>query len=117
MPNQYKNIDKIAQLNDFLRGYILTATPVKDKIVITEGVSKLDKQIQKKVFQKVKNYKDFDEDNNRFGERDFVAYGVNGMDFFWKISYYDNNMKYHSEDKSDPEKTTRVLTIMRSEEW
>ena len=49
MPNQYKNIDKIAQLNDFLRGYILTATPVKDKIVITEGVSKLDKQIQRKL--------------------------------------------------------------------
>ena len=111
------NIDKVAKLNDFLRGYILTATPVKDKIVITEGVSKLDKQIQKKVFQKVKNYKDFDEDNNRFGERDFGAFGVNCMDFFWKISYYDNNMKYHSEDKSDPEKTTRVLTIMRSEEW
>ena len=95
------NIDKVAKLNDFLRGYILTATPVKDKIVITEGVSKLDKQIH----------------NNRFGERDFGAFGVNGMDFFWKISYYDNDMKYHSEDKSNPEKTTRVLTIMRSEEW
>ena len=40
------NIDKVAKLNDFLRGYILTATPVKDKIVITEGVSKLDKQIR-----------------------------------------------------------------------
>ena len=111
------NIEKVAQLNDFLRGYILTATPVKDKIVITQGVSALDKTIQKKIFEQVKSFKDFNQDNNPFGERDFGAFKVNDMDFFWKISYYDNDMKYHSEDKSNPEKTTRVLTIMKSEEY
>ena len=58
-------------------------------------------------------FKDFNQDNNPFGERDFGAFKVNDMDFFWKISYYDNDMKYHSEDKSNPEKTTRVLTIMK----
>ena len=53
----------------------------------------------------------------RVAERDFGAFEYGNTKFFWKIDYYDNDLKYHSEDKSDPDKTTRVLTVMKASEY
>jgi Protein of unknown function (DUF3768) len=45
---------------------------------------------------------------------DFGAVELDGETCFWKIDYYDQEMAGGSEDPDDPEKTTRVLTIMRA---
>ena len=52
-----------------------------------------------------------------YGEHDFGSFKLVGRTFFWKIDYYDKRCKFGSEDQSDPEKTTRVLTIMLAEEY
>src|SRR3546814_7103003 len=35
---------------------------------------------------------------------------------FWKIYYYDNSLEFDSEATGDDAQTTRVMTMMRSEE-
>ncbi|MFT6242821.1 MAG: hypothetical protein ACJAQT_004933 [Akkermansiaceae bacterium] len=36
---------------------------------------------------------------------------------FFNIDYYDQTLKWGSEDPSDPEKTTRVMTLMLALEY
>ena len=109
--------EKIAELNDFVRKNIFEIALTKNKSVITSGVSALGEDNVISIIEKVKNFNDFSEDNNPFGERDFGSFDFKGTKIFWKIDYYDNQMEYHSEDKSDPDKTVRVLTVMLSSEY
>ena len=60
---------------------------------------------------------EFSADNDPHGEHDFGRFEVAGEKFFWKIDYYGSDMMSGSEVPSDPEKTTRVLTIMLSHEY
>ena len=40
-----------------------------------------------------------------------------GKELYWNIDCYDMKMRFGSEDTSDPEQTTRVLTILFAEEY
>jgi hypothetical protein len=133
------NTERVAELNDKLRDTILSSESVlkeigeffgcsidcgiKDHIVMTSGINALTQQQQLHILDKVKNFKDFNKGDNprgddTYGERDFGAFkNEEDIKIFWKIDYYDNDLKYHSEDKSDPDKTTRVLTIMLASEY
>jgi hypothetical protein len=48
---------------------------------------------------------------------DFGSIEIDGETYFWKIDYYDLAMQFGSESPEDPEQTTRVLTIMRADEY
>ena len=69
------------------------------------------------MFIHVQSFADFNADNDPYGEHDFGSFEVAGEPFFWKIDYYDTDMACESDDPSDPEKTTRVLTIMLAAEY
>tara|TARA_R110000796_G_scaffold104850_1_gene214761 strand:- start:694 stop:1065 length:372 start_codon:yes stop_codon:yes gene_type:complete len=113
---------KVADLNDQLRkdmftGNMLKKHNLKNKIVLTPGIAGLNLIDKEKVFASVKYYGNFNKNNNPWGEKDFGNFNFKKETFNWKIDYYDNDMKYHSPDKTDPDKTIRVLTIMKAEEY
>jgi Protein of unknown function (DUF3768) len=37
--------------------------------------------------------------------------------FFWKMDYYDESCTYGSEGPCDPDKTTRVRTLMLAQDY
>jgi hypothetical protein len=51
------------------------------------------------------------------GEHDFGAVDEGGVRYFWKVDCFDRNTEFGSPDPADPAVTTRVLTIMRADEY
>jgi Protein of unknown function (DUF3768). len=110
---------RIAQLNDECRKTVMM--PIFGKrpcrVMLTQGISSLSPEDQVLICAKVRDFKDFSEGDNPYGERDFGAFDFKGQKIFWKIDCYDNNLAFGSEDPSDPKQTTRVLTILLASEY
>ena len=53
----------------------------------------------------------FSPDNDPYGEHDFGAIEWDSIRVFFKLDYYDRDMRFGSPDPADPAVTTRVLTI------
>lgn len=104
--------EAIAKLNDAFRRNFL-----QGRVVMTQGVAALPPHLQQKAILEVTLFHKFNEDNDPHGERDFGEFDVEGHKLFWKIDYFDEAMKYHSVDPSDPTVTNRVLTIMLAKEY
>ena len=105
---------KICMLNDEFR-----KNPIATwgKLLCTRGFSELPTEIQKAVFQKVQTFDDFTPDNDPYWEHDFIAVEFWGLKFYAKIDYWDSDLTAWSDDPSDPEHCTRVMTIMISDEY
>ena len=106
------NTDRIRELNDAFR-----ATLRGGRAMMTSGVAELPDCVKAEAVMQVARFSDFTDDNDPHGEHDFGSFTLVGRRFFWKIDYYDKSCEFGSEDPSDPEKTTRVLTIMLAEEY
>lgn len=106
------NAAEIASLNDAFR-----ANPTLGTFVLTAGIRANTPQDIATIINKVRYFKDFSEENNPYGERDFGAFDFKGNKVFWKIDYYDHNFEYASLDAANPEVTNRVLTIMYADEY
>jgi hypothetical protein len=73
--------------------------------------------VKAKALLLVASFDQFTEGNDPFGEHDFGSFELADRTFFWKIDYYDQRCEFGSEDPSNPERTTRVLTIMLASEY
>ena len=104
---------RIATLNDVLRNSL----PAGGRVTLTAGVDALGPIFIASALAAVIAFKDFNADNDPWGEHDFGSFEIDGETLFWKIDYYDGSMQFGSEDPADPAKTMRVLTIMLSEEY
>ena len=98
---------KIAGINDESRRNMEGCT-------VTRGVAAMGEDVNE-VFVRVRDFAEFNEDNDPYGEHDFGSFTVSGVKIFWKIDYYDENLSKWC-DPLDPD-CQRVLTIMLAEEY
>ena len=104
-------MNKIALLNDDFR-----RTFRGGKVMMTSGVDELPDCVKAAALVQVAKFSDFTAGNDPSDEHDFGSFMLVGRKFFWKIDYYDKELRYGSDDPSDPECTMRVLTLMLAEE-
>ncbi len=103
---------RIRELNDALR-----ATFTGGRVMLSAGVAAMSEPDQATLLEKVRSFKAFDNGNDPHGEHDFVSVEHNGERFLAKTDYYTPDLSAGSEDPSDPLRTTRVMTIMRADEY
>ena len=104
--------DRIRVLNDNFR-----STFVGGQTFMTAGVNALPLDTKARLILAVQSFNNFTKDNDPHGEHDFGSLEVEGETYFWKIDYLDLAREFGSEDPADPSVTTRVLTIMRADEY
>ena len=108
----FDNARVIRILNDNFR-----STFVGGQVVMTRGVADLPLDVRARLILAVQSFSNFTKDNDPHGEHDFGSIEIEGETYFWKIDYYDLAMQFGSADAADPEQTTRVLTVMRADEY
>ena len=98
--------NEIARKNDLLRTSFSSA---HGQIILTRSVSQTaDLPL---IIEAVRNFSDFEPENDPHQEHDFGAVEVRGQRYFWKIDYYDSTYRFFEEDGH------RVLTILRADEY
>jgi hypothetical protein len=85
--------------------------------MLTAGVNELPLDVKARVILAVQSFNNFTKDNDPHGEHDFGAIDLEGERYFFKLDYYTPDLSASSDDPADPEKTARVLTIMRADEY
>jgi hypothetical protein len=106
----------IRVLNDDLRRALPHAKP-GCLVMITREVQSIAAGKVAALVVAVRDFNDFTPDNDPHGEHDFGAIEHEGARYFWKIDAYDLSLTFGSPDPADPSVTTRVLTIMRADEY
>ena len=104
--------DRIRELNDAFR-----RTFRGGKVLVTSSVDALPDCVKANALLKVSTFASFEDDHFAYSEHDFGSFELVGRKFLWKINYYDALLERGSEDPADPEKTTRVLTLMLAEDY
>lgn len=98
---------KIAELNDSHRQSMTGC-------IVTKGVAQMT-PLMNDIFVGVRDFSDFTEDNDPYGEHDFGSIDILGIKIFWKIDYYDEELKLWCDPLSPA--CRRQLTIMKAEEY
>ena len=105
-------MNDIATLNDNFR-----KTFTGGQVLLTAGIDSMSMDDKANILSKVRNFNDFTEDNDPYGEHDFGSFDCKGNKIFFKIDYYDLNYEFMSKNPANPDITNRVLSIMLAEEY
>src|SRR6266852_6165094 len=100
------------ELNDAFR-----KTFASGKMVMSASVAALPEMVRASALIKVAEFTDFTLEIDPHGEHNFLSFEHCNRTFFWKCDYYNTAMDAGSEDPADPDKTTRVGTLMLAEEY
>jgi Protein of unknown function (DUF3768) len=111
--------NRIAELNDAARKYLSAPEKADSRTVRIVWTARVcARNDVPDIQRKVETYNAFSISNDPYGEHDSGSFTQpDGEQIYWKIDYYAScDMDHGSEDPSDQEKTTRVLTIMLASE-
>jgi hypothetical protein len=115
---------RIAAVNDRFRTHYGTigAASIPGKIVMTQGVAALGAIGQFALARAVRAYQRFNSGNDPHGEHDFGELAAKGLDdkVLWKIDVYaDQACEWgaEDEDRGDPTRSYRLLTILLASEY
>jgi len=103
---------RIRLLNDDLRTRRLDGI-----VVITDGIAALGPSTIRDIISAITVFDGFTPENDPYGEHDCAVMAVSAIKIIWKIDYYDLTRQYHSSDPSDRNVTSRVMTVMRADEY
>lgn len=106
------DVAKVRLLNDQLR-----RTGAGGQMLITSGVEAFGPDRLAAVVLAVREFDDFNADNDPYGEHDFAVLRAGAVEVIFKIDDYDLDMENMSPDPSDPLVTRRVMTILLPEEY
>ncbi|MCW2386939.1 MULTISPECIES: DUF3768 domain-containing protein [unclassified Sphingobium] len=117
-------VAKIAALNDAMRKALPQATG-HNRVVVTAGIDAMIGDAKRwpgygrraQLLREVRQFDTFNEDNDPDGHRSLGLFDWEGTSCMWKIDYYDTDLEFGSADPADPDKTARVLTILRTDEY
>jgi hypothetical protein len=112
MSTSHTKAERTRVLNDNFR-----TTFIGGQVMTTPIVAELPLDLKARLLLAGQSFTEFSVENDPYGEHDFGAIEVGGERYFFKIDYYDLQCRSGSEDPSDPSKTTRVLTIVRVDEY
>ncbi|MDY6807014.1 MAG: DUF3768 domain-containing protein [Cyanobacteriota bacterium] len=104
--------EAIALLNDRFRKGDRSLGEYK----LSRQILALPKHKQKQLFKDLHEFSDFNYENDPGGERKQGAIAMDGVTYIWKIDYLDLSMTMLSEDPSDANQTTRILSLIRKDE-
>jgi Protein of unknown function (DUF3768) len=103
---------RIRALNDELRRNMAAGVAV-----MTPGVAALGREAVDRIVKTIAVFDDFCHANDPHEEHDFGSFEAEGHTIFFKIDYFDRNLKYLSPDPTDPAVTVRVITVMLADEY
>ncbi len=107
-----RETERIRALNDELRQHLTGGIAV-----MTPGIAALGQEAVDRIIKTIAVFDDFCHANDPYEEHDFGSFEADGHTIFFKIDYFDKDLKYHSPDPADPTLTERVITIMLAEEY
>ena len=106
-------MNDIATLNDTFR-----KTFTGGQVLLTAGIDSMSSEDKANIVSLVQNFNNFNEDNDPYGEHDFLSIDYKGNKIFAKIDYYDRfDTHSASANPADISRTLRILTILLAEEY
>lgn len=110
----------IRRQNDAFRRALVGASEEaapEGRVLMTRGVQALGADMIRRIMVAMAGFDGFNDENDPWGEHEFIALEIEGRKVFAKIDYYDRAYEFGSPDPADPRVTRRVLTIMLASDY
>ena len=104
--------ERTRSLKDGLREHV-----TENRTLISPGVAALGPAMVDRIATTLRVYDDFCRGDDIMGGHEFGSFEVEGHRLLFQIDYFDGSLELDPPDLPDRHVTTRVITIMLSDEY